>query len=235
MSQKPLFAIGHRGASAYAPENTVAAFDEAIRLGAQAVEFDVRLSADGEMVVVHDATVDRTTNGTGHVNQIEKQDLMSLDAGSWMDQRFTGERIPMLWEALLAIGPHAMPVLELKEPIPAEPLIKLLRKYDLETDALILSFDEAWLHPIRRYSKDVSLGLLVDSWRHDVPERAKNLAAEVVCVNIDCLGTNEVAAIQSKGLEVWCYTANDVGMVAACAAMGVTGIITDRPDLIRTR
>jgi glycerophosphoryl diester phosphodiesterase len=232
---KPLFAIGHRGASAYAPENTVAAFDEAIRLGAQAVEFDVRLSADGEMVVVHDPTVDRTTNGTGYVSQIEKQDLMALDAGSWMNQRFAGERIPMLWEALLAIGPHARPVLELKEAIPAEPLIKLLRKYDLESDAMILSFEESWLHPIRRYSRDVSLGILGDAWRHDLPERAKNLAAEVICLNIDILGTSEVAACDAKSLEVWCYTANDVGMVAACAAMGVTGIITDRPDLIRNR
>ena len=235
MSTKPLFAIGHRGASAYAPENTVAAFDEAIRLGAQAVEFDVRISKDGELMVLHDSTVDRTTNGQGNVNDIEKQDLLALDAGSWMGHRFAGARIPTLWEALLAIGPHAMPVIELKEPIPAELLIKTLRKYDLEQDAMVLSFDETWLHPLRRFSKEISLGLLSETWRRELPERAKGIAAEVICLNIDVLGTNEVAACDSQGLEVWCYTANDVGMVAACAAMGVTGIITDRPDLIRTR
>ena len=235
MANKPIFPVAHRGASAYAPENTIAAFDEAIRMGAQGVEFDLRLSADGELVVLHDETVDRTTNGTGRVTDISKEDLLCLDAGSWMHHRFAGERIPLLWEALLAIGPHAMPVIELKQAIPPELLMRALRKYDLEADALILSFDETWLYPVRRASRDVHIGLLADVWQKDLPRRAGNLAAEVLCLNTDILGTTEVAAIESQGLEVWCYTANDVGMVAACAAMGVTGIITDRPDLIRTR
>jgi glycerophosphoryl diester phosphodiesterase len=99
---KPVFAVGHRGASAYAPENTVAAFDEAIRLGAKAVEFDLRLTADGYPVVLHDDTVNRTTNGSGPVAHLSRFDLLRLDAGSWMHRRFAGTRIPN------TIGMHAV-------------------------------------------------------------------------------------------------------------------------------
>jgi glycerophosphoryl diester phosphodiesterase len=235
MSTKPVIAVGHRGASAYAPENTVASFDEAIRLGAKAVEFDLRLSADGAAVVLHDETVDRTTNGKGPVHAFDRFDLLRLDAGSWMHARFSGTRIPTLEEALLAIGPHARPVIELKTEIPPDLVLRALKRYDLEEDALVISFVESWLIPFRRASRDLSLGLLAENWSGELPARAKNLAAELVCLNVDALGTPQVAACEALGLEVWCYTANDVGMIAACAAMGVTGIITDRPDLIRTR
>ncbi len=235
MSTKPVIAVGHRGACAYAPENTVASFDEALRRGAKAVEFDLRLTADEHAVVVHDETVDRTTNGTGPVCEYNCFDLQRLDAGTWMDARFAGTRIPTLEEALQAIGPHARPVIEIKTEIPAELVLRALRRYDLEHHALVISFVEPWLVPFRKASRDLAIGLLADNWSGDLPLRARDLAAEVVCLNVDILGTGQVAACEAQGLEVWCFTANDVGMVAACAAMGVTGIITDRPDLIRTR
>lgn len=238
MSSKPLFAVGHRGAAAHAPENTVASFDEAIRLGARAVEFDVRLTSDGVPIVLHDDTVDRTTNGRGPVAELSRFDLLRLDAGSWMHQRFVGTRIPTLDEALLAIGPHAMPVLELKTAVPPEILLRSLRKFDLEHDALVISFHEQWLVPLRTASRDLPLGLLSDGWTPDLPERANALAAPTggyLVLNVDHLSPAQIAAAEARGLEVWCYTANDVGMVAACAAMGITGIITDRPDLIRSK
>lgn len=235
MATKPLFAVGHRGASAYAPENTVAAFDEAVRMGARAVEFDLRLTADGTPVVIHDETVDRTTNGTGPVARYDRFDLLTLDAGSWMHVRFAGTRIPTLEEALLAIGPRARPVIELKVPVSPEVVLRALRRYDLQDEAFVLCFNDEWLLPFRTASRDLALGLLADRWSQELPNRARYLAAELVCLNVDALGHPQVAACETQGLEVWCYTANDVGMVAACAAMGVTGIVTDRPDLIRTR
>jgi len=228
--------VGHRGACAYAPENTVASFDEAIRLGAKAVEFDVRLTADGHAVVLHDENVDRTTNGQGPVSSYLHFDLLlRLDAGSWMHPRFSGTRIPTLEEALLAIGPHAIPVVELKTAIPPDLLLKALRRYDLEEDALLISFDPEHLAPLRKASRKLDIGLLADAWSGELPSRAKALGADTLILNVDVLGSPQVGACEAQGLEVWCYTANDVGMVAACAAMGVTGIITDRPDLIRTR
>jgi glycerophosphoryl diester phosphodiesterase len=234
MSSRPVFAVAHRGASAYAPENTVAAFDEAVRLGARAVEFDLRVSADGIPVVIHDPTVDRTTSGTGRVADLDLLDLRRFDAGSWLHRRFAGIRIPTLEEALLAIGPYAMPVIELKVPPPPS-LIDILRKFDLEQDALVLSFDRSWLAAVRKSSKEVPLGLLAESWSYELPEATRRLDAGVLGLGVEAVGPSQVAMAEGFGLELWCFTANDVGMVAACAAMGVTGIITDRPDLIRTR
>jgi glycerophosphoryl diester phosphodiesterase len=114
-------------------------------------------------------------------------------------------------------------------------LLAALRKYDLEGEALVISFEPAWLAAMRRESRDLSLGVLAEEWKNDLPGVAERLGAEVLGLHTEIIGTTQVAAAQAKRLEVWAFTANDVGMVAACAAMGVTGIITDRPDLIRAR
>ncbi len=235
MRRRPVIAVGHRGAAAYAPENTVASFDEAIRLGAKAVEFDLRVAADGTLVVLHDETLDRTTTGRGPVSQFSRMDLLRFDAGSWFHGRFAAARIPTLDEALLTIAPRARPVIELKVPIPPDQLLTALRKYGLEREALVISFEPAWLSPLRTISRDLPLGLLAKDWSEDLPAAAKNLDAEILALHVDILGASQISAADAQGLEVWTFTANDIGMVAACAAMGVSGIITDRPDLIRTR
>lgn len=232
---KPLISVGHRGAAAYAPENTIPSIEVALRLGAKAVEFDLRLNADGEPVLLHDETVDRTTDGRGPVAAHSHFALQRLDAGAWMHPRFAGARVPTLDQALAAIAGRARPVIEIKTEIPTDLLLGALRRYDVLDKALVISFVDSWLSPFRRASRDLAIGLLADQWNAEIPARARYLAAELVCLNVDILGPGQIAACEAQALEVWCFTANDVGMVAACAAMGVTGIITDRPDLIRTR
>src|SRR2546425_868141 len=108
--------VAHRGASARAPENKLAAFREAIRLEADAIELDVQLSADGVPMVIHDDTVDRTTNGHGTVATIASRDLRRLDAGAWFSSRFRGERIPTLEEALECARGRCGLNIEIKEP-----------------------------------------------------------------------------------------------------------------------
>jgi glycerophosphoryl diester phosphodiesterase len=233
--RQAVFAIAHRGASGVFPENTVASFEEGIRLGARGVEFDLRMTADGVPVVLHDKTLERTTTGRGLLIEHTWLDLLQLDAGSWKDKRFAGTRIPSLSEALMAIGPRARPVIELKEMIPAHLLIDALRKYDLENEAIVISFDPARLIPIRAASKSVPIGLLSDKWDDDLVSRAKGLDAEALLLHTPIMGTSQVASAESEGLEVWCWTPNDAGQIAACAAMGAVGIITDYPDLIRAR
>ncbi|MCL2647163.1 MAG: hypothetical protein FWD61_09175 [Phycisphaerales bacterium] len=233
-----LFSVGHRGASAYAPENTIAAFEEAIRLGAKGVEFDLRITADGVMVALHDETVDRTTHGTGKVAELTWHHLRQLDAGSQLHPRFTrgrGVRIPSLQEALLAIGPYARPVIELKTELPWAELVAMLRRFDLEKKAMVISFEGRWLSGVRKASREVPLGLLAQRWYENLPDLARGLDAEALLLHTDILGTSQVAAATARGLETWAWTVNDIGVVAASAAMGVTGIITDQPDLIRTR
>ena len=228
-------AIAHRGASAYAPENTLAAFDEALRLRARAIEMDVRVARDGVPVIVHDVTVERTSNGRGAVAELTLAELQNLDAGSWKDPRFAGVRIPTLDEALQVMAGQARPVIELKIPLDPQLLEDVLRRHRVQDSALVISFTAEWLSAVRKQSRDLRVGLLAHSWRADLLEQCAALGAEVLSVNVELLTLERIAAAQRQGLEVWCYTVNDVGLAAACAAMGVAGIVTDRPDLIREK
>src|SRR5436309_263912 len=110
----PPFIVAHRGASALAPENTLAAFRRALEAGAPAVECDVHLTADGAPIVIHDARVDRTTNGTGEVASLTLAALRALDAGGWFDPRFAGERLPTLEETLAIAAGRSRVFVELK-------------------------------------------------------------------------------------------------------------------------
>jgi len=235
MSKPSVMAIAHRGASTVAPENTIAAFEEATRLGCRAIEFDVRMTQDGVPVVIHDETVNRTTNGHGRVGDLTQLDLVRLDAGSWMHPRFAGTRIPTLDEALRAILPVATPVLELKTKVDAELLVRMLSRHGAIDDSLVISFLPEHLIPLRRQSKEVPLGLLAETWSDDLPHRCRQLDAGVLVLSCDLLNPGRVLAAERAGLEVWCYTVNDIGMMAACAAMGTRGIITDRPEMIREK
>ncbi len=235
MAKPTVMAIAHRGASAVAPENTVAAFDEAIRLGSSAVEFDVRMSADGVPVVIHDDRIDRTTNGHGRVTDFTALELRRFDAGSWKDHRFAAARIPTLEEALLAIVDPTIPVLEIKAPIPAAALAELLHRRNAEARVIVISYHAELLAPLKALLPKLKLGLLVDEWNQDTLRRARMLAATTVVGNVRCVTMEHVAAAHAAGLKVWCFTANDVGLVAAMTALGVEGIITDYPDLIRSQ
>lgn len=235
MANASLLGIAHRGASAYAPENTVAAFDEAIRLGAAAIEFDVRVTADGVPVVLHDETVDRTTNGRGRVNELTRLELLRLDAGSWKHPRFAGTRIPTLAEALAAVDDLAIPVLELKTAVSADILADLLAEFAMTDRAVVLAFEADMLAPLRPALPNVRIGLLADVWTSDLPQRCIQAGAGIIAADIEILTLERVGQARVAGLEVWTYTVNDAGTIAACAALGVTGVITDYPDLIRTR
>lgn len=233
MPSGTVMAVAHRGASAYTPENTLAAFEEAIRLGARAIECDVRLSADGVPVIFHDDTLDRTTNSRGLLRTRTAAELSRLDAGGWFGERFRGVGVPTLDEALGVMLPGAMPVLELKTAIDPSALGTSLARHGRLESALVISFVPEWIGAVRRSNRAFRTGFLADTWTDDLPSRTLALGADVLVLSVDVLTLQRVSEADDAGLDVWCYTANDIGLVAACAAMGVTGIITDRPDLIR--
>jgi glycerophosphoryl diester phosphodiesterase len=233
MANATVMAVAHRGASAEAPENTVAAFDEAIRLGARAVEMDVRLCKDGIPVVLHDSTVDRTTNGTGAVADLTRIDLLRLDAGSWKHPRFAGTRIPLLTEALQAISDDAVAVLEIKTPIDPNLLRRILDDFSVRDSAVILSFELDILRAIRNSMPSIAMGLLSDGWQPDLPDICASLGAGILALDTGVLNLERIKSARERQLRVWTYTPNDAGSVAACAAIGVEGIITDHPELIR--
>ena len=140
--------IAHRGASAYAPENTLAAFRLAAEQGADAVELDAKLSADGQVVVIHDPTVERTTNGSGEVRQLSLAQIKSLDAGGFLSPQFAGEPIPTLAEVFDAVGHQLLINVELTNYAsprgrPGRKVVGLVKDFHLEERVLFSSFHPA--------------------------------------------------------------------------------------------
>src|SRR5574337_1574840 len=138
--------IAHRGAAALAPENTMAAFEKAVELGADAIELDLHVSRDGELVVIHDQTLDRTTNGHGPVHACNLQELRQLDAGRWFGESFAGQRIPTLAEVLDRFAGKVLLALEVKAGSAffldiEEKAIAVLRKYQAISQVAVASFD----------------------------------------------------------------------------------------------
>jgi glycerophosphoryl diester phosphodiesterase len=153
----PVLRVGHRGAKGHAPENTFASFDLAVQMGVHAVETDVHLSKDGEIVIIHDHTVDRTTNGHGFVKDLTVEELRRLDAGAWFDARFAGERIPTLAELLAWAHDRVSLAIEIKNgpiyyPGIAGKVIRLLREHDMIDQAILISFD----HFVMREAKMIA-------------------------------------------------------------------------------
>jgi glycerophosphoryl diester phosphodiesterase len=142
----PVFAVGHRGAARFAPENTLAAFDKAIELGARVVEMDVRMTADGHFVIMHDSRVDRTTDGRGAVADLTLAEIKALDAGSWFDPAFAGERVPTLAEALRHVKGRAAVDIDFKAgpDDAAARIASILDAEGFDDGALATVFVRAW-------------------------------------------------------------------------------------------
>jgi glycerophosphoryl diester phosphodiesterase len=151
MTRSAFIVIAHRGASSYAPENTFAAFDLAIRMGVHHIELDVEATSDGHIVVIHDDTVDRTTDGSGPVTNHTLAALQALDAGSWFGARFAGERIPVFDEVLDRYKGRVHIHTEIKGRAPylSQRTADLVRQHDMVDQVTITSFQRARLEEIR--------------------------------------------------------------------------------------
>jgi len=233
--------IGHRGAGGLAPGNTLAAFQVALDLGIDGVELDVHLCRTGEVVVIHDFTVDATTNGTGRVKDLSLDELKALDAGSWFDARFAGERIPTLAEVFDTVGDRLLVNVELKSFSPrtdgleAE-VIRLIRERKLARTALISSFNPFALWRTRRLAPDLKLGLL---YAHNLPLPLRRAwlaflsRPEALHPDYSMVDEALMARARVNGREVNTWTVNEPDDMRRMIALGVDGIITDRPDVLR--
>lgn len=178
----PVIAVGHRGAKRFAPENTLAAYDTAIAMGARVVEMDVRMTVDGHFVVMHDARVDRTTNGRGFVSRMTLADIKALDAGSWFGPEFAGERVPTLAEALAHVKGRAGVDIDFKAG-PADSaarLASILDEAGFNDGALVTVFARA-----RHYEKLKSLPTRYALRPH---YRNPDLTAEARADGVDVMG-----------------------------------------------
>src|SRR3989338_2222137 len=226
--------IGHRGAAGYEPENTLSSFQKAIELGTDMVELDVRLCKSGELVVIHDDKVDRTTNGRGFVRDKTLAELRQLDAGR-------GQLIPSLDEVLAIVGQKAAVNIELKGAGTALPvagvLYKLYRSGWKENRFLVSSFDIDELRQFRNTDSVSRAGLIFDKpisgiWgsKINVFDMALTLKCYSIHPSAKLTTAKLVREAHSNGLKVFVWTVNSVSEAQQLAEMGVDGIFSDFPD-----
>ncbi|QET01302.1 glycerophosphodiester phosphodiesterase [Cupriavidus pauculus] len=232
--------VAHRGAGKLAPENTLAAFRHGASFGYRMFEFDVKLSGDGKPVLMHDATLDRTTSGHGRVDALTLGEIAALDAGSWHSPAFAGEPVPTL--AAIARYTRANDLLvniEIK-PVPGDEyrtgaavaLDALSLWAGAAVPPLLSSFSEAALEAAREAAPDLPRALLVKTLPTDWLDRLARLG----CVGLDAnhgeLDANVIQQAHTAGYKVLCYTVNDPARAAELFGWGLDTLITDAVDRI---
>lgn len=236
--------VAHRGASAVAPENTVAALLAAARLRADAVEFDVRRTADDVLVLAHDPTWARTTDAAQvlpgrapwRVEDLTLDEVRRLDAGAWAGPAFAGQQVPTLAEALEALRPTGLHALvELKAPDAATvPLLveTLARTRLVHARVTVQSFDAGAVRRLRQELPRMRVGVL---FRRVTRARIRELAgwADLVNVHHAWLHRGLVEEARAHGLSCYAWTVNHPATVRRLVALGVAGLVTDRPDAVR--
>ena len=224
--------IAHRGASAYAPENTLAAFDKALDLGAADVEFDVHFSADGQVVVIHDDTVDRTTNGSGAVAALTLAQLKSLDAGSWFAAQFSEERIPTLVELLERYKERLHFHIEVKGRAEhlSEKTIDLVRDHGWLDSVTITSFQKERLEEARAYAPEIPAGWLAREVDESMIEQARRLGLAMICPHAGILDGELVDRLHQKGFIVRVWGVGDEDVMRRVVEAGADGMTVDFPD-----
>jgi glycerophosphoryl diester phosphodiesterase len=234
--------IAHRGASRLAPENTISAIKRARALGAKAVEFDVHQSADGEIVVIHDATLGRTTNGKGFVSRAPWSKLRTLDAGSWFSKEFTGEPIPRLRDALEALGEDMVAAIEIKTGAAVMVDIRTELERTGTTDrAIIFSFKPHQIRAAAKIIPDVPSLFLVEPENGDsvypasIVARAKAMGADMIGLYHRAVEDQIVEASHNAGLPLFVYTVDEDSDVRRMVDLGVDGIISNHPRATESR
>jgi len=233
--KKPLV-IAHRGASHVAPENTMAAYKKAIEMGADGIEIDVQLSKDGQLVVIHDQTLNRTSNKTGFVRDFTLKELKSFDFGSWFSPDFAGQTIPTLEEVLDLLSPTGMLlIIEIKNgPIFYDNIEKkvadMVSGYNMLDRAIISSFNHYSLVEIKKYCPKLATGALYAAGIYEPWEYAKRIGAEAIHPLFYNIVPQVMEGCLRNGIKVNPYTVDQPEYIKNVALAGVSGIITNVPD-----
>jgi glycerophosphoryl diester phosphodiesterase len=226
--------LGHRGASAYAPENTFAAFELALQLGADGLETDVRVTADGVLVLLHDDTVGRTTNGDGRLDELTRAQLERLDAGSWFGPAFTGERVPPLGAFLGRYAERTRLDLEVKDEAALSPLIAVLSTPFLEQahGIELTSFSWSILDRLHQALPDLEYGFLsVNPSLSDLRGAAARGFTHIG-LHASAATPQRVKHAHALGLLVRVWGITTPEQLQAALAAGVDALILDAPDLM---
>ena len=222
--------IGHRGAKAYEAENTLASFQKAIDLQVDAIELDVHLSVDNELMVIHDETIDRTTNGKGKVNQFTKAELQDFCIENQ-------HKIPTLQEVFDLVRRRCFINVELKTFETAAKVVDLIEKYIREknweySDFLVSSFDRDALEEVNFVNSKIPIAVLTETDLDKALAFAKIIQAKAINPDFQLLNIENTRKLQENGFEVYPWTVNETADIKKMQSFSVNGIISDFPDRI---
>ena len=231
--------VAHRGGGKLAPENTLAGIDTGARLGHKMIEFDVKLSLDGEIFLLHDDTLDRTSNGWGIAGQLPWEKLLQLDVGGWFGNDFAGERLPLLSQVAERCASYNMMAnIEIKPTTGLEAetgrVVALAARelWQNQTAPLLSSFSYDALAAAMQAVPELPRGLLLHEWHDDWQQMTESLDCISVHFNHKVLNQERVAALKAAGLRMLVYTVNQPERARALLSWGVDAICTDRIDLL---
>ena len=238
MEEKTLV-IAHRGASGYAPENTLCAFEKALEMGCDGLELDIHFSKDKHLIVCHDEKVDRTTNGKGLIKDMTLQEIKELDAGSWYNSEFSDERIPTLEEIFELIKDKDILLnIELKSgPIIYEgiekALVNMIEEYGFEEKVIVSSFNHYSLIEVKKINKNIKTGILymaglVEPWKY-----AKRIGADAIHPFFYNIVPELVQRCKKNDILINPFTVNEDIYIMGVVKAGVSGVITNYPDKAR--
>jgi glycerophosphoryl diester phosphodiesterase len=224
--------IGHRGAAALAPENTWESFDQAIAVGVDAIETDVQATAEGELILMHDYQLDRTTNGHGWVKETPWAVIQTLDAGSWFDPAYKNAKIPRLDKTLKRYREQTHLVLEIKQSGIEAQVLQTVQAFDLIDRVTFTAFEFAAVQSIKAQAPGAHVGWLTS--RVEATKISQIIAAGInqICLPAPSLTPEKVAELKDQGLEVRAWKVTDEAAMMTALNAQVDGMTVDFPHLL---
>lgn len=231
--------VAHRGGGKLAPENTLAGIDTGAERGHKMIEFDVKLSSDGEIFLLHDDTLDRTSNGWGIAGQLAWEKLLQLDVGSWFGNDFVGERLPLLSQVAQRCMDYSMmanieikPTTGLEAETGRAVALAARELWQSQPAPLLSSFSVIALEAAMQAAPELPRGLLLHEWHEEWQAMTQKLGCVSVHFNHKVLNQQRVSLLKAAGLRILVYTVNSPDRARELLAWGVDAICTDRIDII---
>ena len=229
--------FGHRGAMGYAPENTFASFERAVALGVDAIEIDVHLTADGEVVVIHDPALDRTTDGEGMVGEKTLAELKTLDAGAHFGPEFAGQHIPTLGEMLAWARGKCVVDVEIKGgpwPYPGieKRVVDLIRRHGMVDQTIVISFEHPTVAQVKALAPEIAAGTLWNCRPMDPVAVAQAAGANAIMPMWPFCDAETVERAHAAGLSVHPWETSNLKIVDHLIGLGVDSICANQPDVV---
>ena len=233
--------FAHRGASGYAPENTLIAIKQAIEMKVDGIEIDIQLTRDGRIVLMHDWKVDRTTTGRGYVYELDYNYIKSLDAGQWFTKDFIGEVVPTLEEVLDILPQDMILNIEIKDTARyhskiEEKLLEVLKKYpDKFENIIVSSFHHDKIKKLQELEPKLKLALLTNSEFIEIEKylSTNELSSYSYHPEINHVSKEDIEKLHAKGIKIFVWTVNKEEDLNYLVELGVDGVISDYPDIMK--